>query len=132
MKLSLCIFIGSGIGGVCRYFMTQGIASFIRTCGIEGPAAFRGFPVGTFVVNMIGCFLIGVIYALLDKGVVMTPETRNFLTVGFCGGLTTFSTFSHENYLLFTGNNVFTLLLYAVLSLIIGFSFAWLGHTCVQ
>jgi len=54
------------------------------------------FPYGTFSINVSGSFLIGLIFALGEKGNILSPEVRMFLVTGFCGGFTTFSTFSYE------------------------------------
>jgi len=56
------------------------------------------FPLGTFLINILGSFIIGVVFALSERGNFLTPETRLFLTVGLCGGFTTFSTFSYDNF----------------------------------
>lgn len=99
---------------------------------VPQPRWLAEFPWGTFAVNILGCFIIGLIYGLIARHVTLSEEMKLLLTTGFCGGLTTFSTFSHENLLLFSGNNHPTLLLYAVASLIIGFASAWLGHAVVK
>ena len=79
------------------------------------------FPWGTFAVNVAGCFIIGLIFGFIDKGCQMSDSLKLFLTVGFCGGFTTFSTFMNENYLLFSGSNHIALLLYALGSMVAGF-----------
>lgn len=128
----IAVFLGSGIGGVIRYLLSKFVNDVFTKPLISRTSILSDFPWGTFVVNIIGCFLIGMIYGLIDKNVIMSQETKLFLTTGFCGGLTTFSTFSHENLLLFNSSNHITLLIYAILSLIIGFSFAWIGHIVVK
>ena len=65
------------------------------------------FPLGTFLVNILGCFAIGLFYGLFERGNLMSPNLRIFLTVGFCGGFTTFSTFMNENFLLIKDDNFF-------------------------
>jgi CrcB protein len=64
------------------------------------------FPIGTMAVNILGCFLIGLFYAMLEKMHIMNPDLRLFLTVGFCGGFTTFSTFMNESMSLFRADNL--------------------------
>lgn len=123
-KLLLGVFVGSGLGGCLRF-----LVSHYMNKAIGSSSAVAMFPWATFAVNIIGCFLIGLIYGFAANGSVsLSNEAKAFLTAGFCGGLTTFSTFSHENYLLFEGNHIGTLLIYAGVSLLTGFGAAWLGH----
>ena len=85
MKIILAVGIGSFIGGISRYLITLFIQNrFLST-----------FPYGTLLVNITGCFLIGVIYGLSDRGNV-SPLWRLFLATGIMGGFTTFSSFSNE------------------------------------
>jgi CrcB protein len=86
MKLYLIVALGSGIGGMLRYY----ISDFVQ----KNSSSL--FPFGTLTVNIIGSFLIGLILFYLDSIKMITAEMRLFLTVGLCGGLTTFSTFSFE------------------------------------
>lgn len=96
----LFIGIGSFIGGVCRFLLSQFIHSKLG----------EPFPLGTLTVNIIGCFLIGIVFGLADKGSV-TPEWKLFLATGLLGGFTTFSAFSNETIgLLRTGQAGFALI----------------------
>lgn len=81
----LAVALGSAIGGAGRYLL----GAVLQRPGV-------GFPVGTLVVNVLGCFAIGVILRIGVDPQAMTPATRAFLTAGVCGGFTTFSTFSVE------------------------------------
>ena len=110
LKSVLIVFAGSGLGGAARY----GIQTWIFKM-----YPFT-FPLGTFVVNIIGCFLIGLFYAFSEKGSLITPDWRLALTTGLCGGFTTFSTFGYENmYLLKTGNYWY-FSLYTIASVVLG------------
>lgn len=117
LKLTM-VALGSALGGVCRYLLS----------GLISHKCPGAFPWGTFAVNVLGCLVIGLVYGLIDRGVHMTDATRLLLTVGFCGGFTTFSTFAHENYLLFNGNHTLVLAAYAAASLFAGLLAAHLGH----
>ena len=95
MKTLLIIALGGAIGSIARYGMQVYLYKLY-------PIAF---PMGTFLVNISGCLLIGIFYGLSEKGNLLTPEWRLFLTTGICGGFTTFSAFAFENVsLLKTGD----------------------------
>lgn len=117
----LAVFLGSGLGGVCRWLSGRWVQSLLP---------HTAFPWGTFAVNVTGCLLIGLLYGLIDRGHILNPHLRLLLTVGFCGGFTTFSTFVNENYLLFTGTPVqaLTALVYLLASVFTGFVMLYLGH----
>ena len=80
------IAIGSALGGVSRYLVA----------GLVQRLTGAGFPTGTLLVNLTGSFLLGVFLRYGLETPTLTPELRAFLTIGFCGGYTTFSTFSYE------------------------------------
>lgn len=81
----LVVFLGAGFGGVARYALG----------GVVQNAAGSGFPAGTLFVNISGSLLLTFLYALLENAAA-PPQWRLFLGIGFCGGYTTFSTFSYE------------------------------------
>ena len=116
MKLYLIVAVGSGVGGMLRYY----ISDFVQK------NANSLFPFGTLTVNIIGSFLIGLILFYLDSIKMISTEMRLFLTVGLCGGLTTFSTFSYETikliqdseYLL-AGTNVLLNILLTLLAVLL-------------
>ncbi|MBP2691229.1 MAG: fluoride efflux transporter CrcB [Muribaculaceae bacterium] len=115
------VFIGSGLGGVCRYIVSRIVQEQV-------PGAL--FPWGTFAVNVIGCFLIGLFYGIFDRhtGPALSPQLRLMLTVGFCGGFTTFSTFINENFLLFQSSSLLIVLAYIALSVLAGFILLYAGY----
>ena len=104
------VAVGSAAGGVCRYLLSKAVSDHWAAA----------FPWGTFVVNMLGCLAIGLIYGLIDSGVHLSPELRLLLITGFCGGFTTFSTFVHENHLLFQSDHPLLLAAYAAASFFCG------------
>jgi fluoride exporter len=82
----LYVALGSAIGGVSRYLLGGLVQRMFDTT----------FPAGTLLVNVTGSFLLGAIIRYALETPSLTPEVRAFLTIGFCGGYTTFSTFSYE------------------------------------
>ncbi len=114
------VLIGSGsfIGGILRYLTSR----FVQNTFISS------FPFGTFVVNVIGCFLIGLFYGLSERGEILSAEWRLFLTVGFCGGYTTFSTFANENVAMLRDGNILYFALYVGFSVCIGILATYLGN----
>lgn len=84
------VSVGAAAGGVARFYLT----AFVQQ------RAGADFPAGTLVVNVTGSFLLGFLVRLLLQTALVTPEMRALLTTGFCGGYTTFSTFSYETALL--------------------------------
>lgn len=118
IRTLLLIGIGSFAGGIARYLLTR---------WVQG-ASDSAFPFGTMVVNVTGCLVIGLLYGLFERGNLMSPDLRLLLTVGLCGGFTTFSTFVHENFTLFGNGNMLHFILYTTLSFGLGLGAAWLGH----
>jgi CrcB protein len=89
-KMLRTIFIvgaGGFIGSVMRYLVQVFVEKGLTTT----------FPWGTFVANIAGSFIIGVVFALAQKGNILSAEWRMFLAVGICGGFTTFSSFAYNN-----------------------------------
>lgn len=117
MKIPLLIFIGGGLGSVCRYLLNKWVVSLAVTV----------FPYGTFIVNLLGCFLIGFLVFVTEKPTASSVEWRLFLVTGFCGGFTTFSSFSFESVQLLINHQIFNTLLYTLGSLVIGLLATYLG-----
>ena len=86
MKVFWAVAIGAALGGLARFYLADVIQ---HRAGID-------FPAGTLVINITGSFLIGFFLRYALQSAVIGPEMRIFLTTGFCGGYTTFSTFSYE------------------------------------
>lgn len=116
MKIILAIGIGSFIGGISRYLITLLIQNkFLST-----------FPYGTFAVNIIGCFLIGIVYALSEKGNI-NVEWRIFLATGILGGFTTFSSFSNETVGMMRDGQYWHAFAYVAISVIVGLTATFIG-----
>lgn len=89
----------------------------------------RAFPYGTFAVNIIGSFILGLIMELGMHGTLIPSNLRMGLTVGFCGGLTTFSTFSYETFRLLEDGELLIASANVLLSVITCLAFTWIGIT---
>ena len=109
MKELIAVFIGSGLGGLTRFVLGKYID------GLHD----HPFPLGTFVVNVVACFALGFIIGLADHKNILSPTARLFLTVGFCGGFSTFSTFSSETLTLFQQGHNINLVLYILASVLL-------------
>ncbi|MPS75064.1 MAG: fluoride efflux transporter CrcB [Chryseobacterium sp.] len=120
MRNLIYIFLGGGLGSVARFLISNYSQKLWN---------IDGFPMGTFVVNMTGCFLIGILSAYFLK---VDNSLRYLLITGVCGGYTTFSTFSAENYSLWQNGNYGMLILYALSSLILGLIMVFLGFQMLK
>lgn len=117
IKDIVLIGIGSGLGGICRYLVSLCMSH-----------SHGSFPWGTFVVNVIGCLLIGILWGLASRFQNLAPAYSLLLMVGFCGGFTTFSTFSKEGLTLLQTNNYTLFALYTLGSVALGIVSVALGY----
>lgn len=118
VKKLLLIGFGGFAGSIARFFLSKLNLQF----------DWHSVPIGTLLVNISGCFLIGIFTGIADKSLLLTVEWRMFLMVGFCGGFTTFSTFAGENLMLFHNGQVFSVLIYTSLSVFLGFIAVYFGY----
>jgi crcB protein len=110
MRPLLFVGIGGGLGSILRYLVQVFIGRHVALV----------FPLGTFLVNFSGCFLIGVFYAFTSKYSWFSHEWRLLLITGICGGYTTFSTFSYDGlYMLRQGSNI-SFMIYVIGSVVLG------------
>jgi CrcB protein len=121
-RFVILVGMGSLLGGIFRFLVGNFFAQKF----------FTAFPLGTLAVNLIGCFLIGICFGLSERGNVLSPEWRIFLTTGFCGGFTTFSTFSYESIRLIEDGELLFVLLNVAISVIVGFIATYLGILLVK
>ncbi len=117
-SLVVLVFVGGGIGSICRYLLATGLQR-----SLPGP-----FPVGTFVVNLVGSFTIGLVGALGLERAAISPEARVFLMVGILGGFTTFSSFAWETLGLLSVRDLLRATLYVAGSVVLGLIGVWLGR----
>lgn len=122
MKMMLLAGVGGFVGTCLRYL--TGRLCHLWTLG--------GFPLGTFVVNVVGCFVIGALLGLAERENILSPTMNVMLVTGFCGGFTTFSSFADDIFLLMQQRSWMLLTLYAGLSLVLGVAMVWLGRAVVK
>jgi CrcB protein len=116
------IAVGSALGGVTRYLLGGVVQRLLETT----------FPAGTLIVNATGSFLVGMFIRYAIDTPTLTPELRGFLTVGFCGGYTTFSTFSYEAVALVEDGEWTRAMTYVALSLLLSFGGVVLGFAAAR
>lgn len=118
MKQLLLIFIGGGTGSMLRYLIDRWLSS-------------AAFPWGTFAVNIIGCFLIGLFGSWIARH-SLSPDLRLLLVVGLCGGFTTFSTFSNEALTMMRNGQYALCFTYITISVAAGLAATLIGKTVVE
>lgn len=88
MNQVMAIAVGGALGSVLRYWLSTGVHAWLG----------RGFPYGTLAVNVLGCFVMGLLFVLLVERFAESPALRAGLLIGVLGGFTTFSSFSIETF----------------------------------
>jgi fluoride exporter len=121
MKGILLVFFGGGIGSALRYGIQRSMQSVAIT-----------FPWGTFIVNIIGCLLIGILWGITEKQLNWNEEMKLLLMTGLCGGFTTFSAYSLEGISLLKDQRVGTFILYITATVIICLVATYLGIRLVK
>lgn len=117
MKQVLFVGLGGAAGSILRYLTSVVTLKFYSA----------SFPVATFIVNVIGCFLAGLIFGSITQESAEAQNLKVLLLTGFCGGFTTFSAFALENVRLVNSGNLSTAVLYTIASIVAGLLAAWLG-----
>lgn len=116
MKQLLLVFVGGGFGSVFRYILGKYFNS-----------EASGIPYGTFLANVLGSLLIGIILGLAAKNESLTQSQTLLLATGFCGGFTTFSTFAYENHVFLKNGDFLQFGFYVVLSFVVAISAVFFG-----
>ena len=116
MKSFLLVFLGGGLGSGLRYLVTITMNQYSKV-----------LPFGTFIVNMLGCLLIGLILGYAQKENTLTSNQTVLLATGFCGGFTTFSAFANENLELIKNGELFNFCVYTIGSVLIGILAVFIG-----
>lgn len=121
MNNLIIVALGSALGGVSRYLLSDCVRRPFPTA----------FPLGTLVVNLAGCFVMGLLAGLLAHTRALSEARWLLLAVGFCGSFTTFSTFAADNLRLLSEKSLPLFLLNLGLSVAGGLLAAWLGYRLV-
>jgi len=116
------IALGGALGALGRYLLSTWVYS-------KGDYLF---PWGTFVVNVLGCFILGLVYVWGTEKLILSSNTRAFLAIGFIGAFTTFSTFSLETINIIKEGELRIALLYTIGSLVLGLAAVWAGTVIAQ
>jgi CrcB protein len=122
VKAVLAVRLGGLLGTVVRYKLGGWV--------LHHTAGYR-FPVSTFVVNMLGCGLVGLLVGIAEHRHELSPTVRLLLITGFCGGFTTFSAFGFETMYLLRRNEIGWAAANAVLSVLVGVTAVWWGWKVV-
>ncbi len=117
IKNILAVGAGSFVGGAARYLVSLGMK------GIG-----KGFPWATLAVNLVGCLMIGLLWGLLSRNAAENTSWGLFLTVGLCGGFTTFSTFSKEALAMLQTGQMWGFASYIAISVLAGIALVALGY----
>lgn len=122
MRLFWSVAVGAALGGVTRNYLNI----FVQN------RAGLGFPYGTLIINITGSLILGFIMRYALRTDVMSVDTRAFLTTGFCGGYTTFSTFSYETVMLLQEGEYARASTYVVVSVVVALLAVGLGFTAAD
>lgn len=118
MRMILLVALGGGLGSIARFVAQRWL----------NPANQDVFPTGTFLVNLVGCLLIGLLWGLSERTQPWNDSWKLFLFTGICGGFTTFSAYSQESLALLRDGKNMLFFLYAGGTLLGGLLLTWIGY----
>ena len=121
MKNLLFVFIGGCFGSVLRFLLGKWLNN-----------TENGIPFGTFVANILGSLLIGIILGYAAKSDTLNQNQTLLLATGFCGGFTTFSTFAYENHIFLKSGDFTSFALYTITSFVVGFLAVFAGMYLIK
>ena len=121
LKNTIMVGCGSLLGGAARYLISVAMKTMSK-----------GFPWGTLAVNLVGCLVIGLLWGFFSKNSSESSSWALFMTIGICGGFTTFSTFSKEALMMLQAGNFMSLLAYVAISVIAGIALVAAGYQLVR
>ncbi|MCF0176187.1 MAG: fluoride efflux transporter CrcB [Bacteroidales bacterium] len=121
-----------------KAMLIAGAGGFLGTClryliGVFAKHWCSGtFPLGTFIVNALGCFVIGLVCGLSEKSGMLNGNHVLLLATGFCGGFTTFSAFANEAWVLGSKGDMLLSVFYIAASVMVGIACVWLGRVLLN
>ncbi len=110
--------LGGGMGAICRFMVYELCLSLVKNAWL---------PMGTIIVNVLGCFVIGFLGGIAETRDLFSPEMRALIFIGFLGGFTTFSTFGRELFLYMRNGQIGLAVLNGLIQLSAGLIFVWAG-----
>lgn len=122
LKSIFLVGFGGFIGSVARFIVSRYFQENVVSV----------FPWGTFTVNIVGSLIIGLVFGLSERGNFLSPDVRLFLTVGFCGGFTTFSSLSNDAFMLMRQQEWMRFALYASFSFFLGLLAVFAGRLIIK
>jgi CrcB protein len=120
-----------------KAMLIAGLGGFMGTCGrflvgkLVTHMGVGNFPLSTLLVNVIGCLLIGILLGLVENTRYISTQLNLLLITGFCGGFTTFSTFSNDLYVLLMSRSKMFFVSYFLASILLGLLMVWCGRRIV-
>jgi CrcB protein len=118
LKSFLIVGFGGFLGSIARFAIAKYFQESLNSV----------FPWSTFLINILGSLVIGIVFGISEKSDLISSDMRLFLAVGICGGFTTFSTFSNDAFLLFRGQEWIRFALYISLSIFMGLMAVYFGR----